>query len=74
MQCPDGGENHLRKRARLLDSEAIRRIESLDDEMNSLHKSRSEAEAEAQGFEIRVTDGLTTAARQLGVLAEEMGQ
>lgn len=55
-------------------SEAIRRIETLEEEVQELNLSRDEALAETQLLEDRVAGRLETASKRLEVLAREMGK
>jgi len=52
-------------------SEAIRRIEDLEDQLRGLRESRNAAEAAARDFESQVRDRLDAAARRLESLMAE---
>ena len=55
-------------------SEAIRKIEDLEDQVRGLKESRAAAQDEAKALENRVTASLDSAAKRLAVLAREMGK
>ena len=54
-------------------SEAIRRIETLEDEVRDMHDLHGAEQAETQLLAARMTDRLDTAAQRLEVLAQEIG-
>jgi cell division protein ZapA len=53
-------------------SEAIRRIETLEDEVRSLRKACADALTETRMLEVQVADRLTTATELLHVAAREL--
>jgi cell division protein ZapA len=55
-------------------SEAIRRVEELEDQARGLRESRNNAMAVAKDFEARLAERLDNAAKRIEGLAREMGQ
>jgi cell division protein ZapA len=54
-------------------SEAIRHIESLEEETRRLEAARTQLESERQALETRVGERLDSAARRLEAAAQELG-
>ena len=55
-------------------SEAIRRIESLEEQIDGLREARNAAQAEANAIGDRFAERLEAASKRLEVLAREMGK
>jgi cell division protein ZapA len=80
MQCPDGEEDHLRELAALLDteisrmadrlSEAIRKIEGLEDQIKGLRESRNLAQMQVKDIEAKFADRLERASARLEGIAK----